>query len=166
MKKHLQTKNKIFHKNEGFTIVESLITLFIISIFLFIPIISVNKITEKIQVNLVFKELETSISLMQNHALLTGQRSAVHVLPSQNALQFRIYDGTPYGEHLLEHQIRFDEDIVKIKKINTASVYFIGNTGDITVNDGSAWTTPFSTAKGDYDLVFQLGSGRFEIRKK
>lgn len=151
------------HREAGFTFIETLLTLFIVSLLMFVPILSIEKITESIQIDLFFRELSSTITMMQNHAILTGRNVVIEFLPRENLIRFKedkvIVDST----HSTYREIILEEGLYEFNGSGYGQVIFNGHTGNITSVDG--WTTHFKTSKGLYKLIFWLGSGRFEIQK-
>src|SRR5690625_2782626 len=86
-------KNKIVLANEdGFTLLESLVVLMIASLFLLIPILSLQQATERVQIELFFRDLTSQITLMQNHAMLAGQPTKITFIPARDTISFRVMD--------------------------------------------------------------------------
>lgn len=152
-------------KEAGFTLIETLITLLLTSLLIFMPILSIDKITESIQIDLFFRELSSTITMMQNHAILTGDRTTVEFIPGNNLIKFKVYNADYNSNHPLNSEIYLEEGLYEIYGNGYNRVTFHGYTGNIAVFD-QKWTTNFNTSKGLYRVVFQLGSGRFDIRKK
>lgn len=151
--------------DDGFTLVELLITLLIISLLIFIPVLSIDKVIDTVQVDLFFRELSSNITLMQNHSILTGERTTVEFYPGEKIIKFRVYDESKSLEHPLNNEMFLKEGLYELLGNRYERVTFHGTTGNITIyNHG--WRFNFITSQGAYELVFQLGSGRFDIRKK
>lgn len=153
-------------KEKGFTLIDSLVTLFILSLLTIIPIFSIEKITESIQTDLFFRELTSSITLMQNHALLADERTEVQFYPEQAMIRFKVYNGTSsYEQHPLDHTLYLDSAITTFKDKKQKNVTFRSGSGNISIREEDGWTIYFNSLKGEYALVFQIGSGRFEVRQ-
>lgn len=155
-----------YNKNEaGFTLIELMITLFMTSLLIFIPVLSIDKMVEKTQVDLFFRELHSNITLMQNHAMLTGERATVEFYPRDKIIKFRTYNDTQDSSHLLNSEMLLEEGMYDLLGHEHERVTFHGQSGNISVYKNK-WRFNFKTSQGPYELVFQLGSGRFDIRKK
>lgn len=150
-------------KESGFTLIETLLTLFVASLLIFIPVLSIEKITESIEIDLFFRELSSNITLMQNHAILTGHKTVVEFVPRDNLIRFREDRGSESSTHLKYREIPLQEGLYEFYGDDYGEVAFNGYTGNIISKNG--WTTYIKTSKGLYKLVFWLGSGRFEIQK-
>lgn len=155
-------KNK---QEDGFTLVETLITLFITSLFFLMPILAFDQVMENMQINLFFRELSSNITLMQNHAILSGKKTMVEFVPQANVIRFKEHDVDGSSDHPINREIHLQEGIYELQSSNYRQVIFHGETGNIAVSNHK-WRTVFTTSNGSYELVFQLGSGRFDIRKK
>lgn len=152
-------------KNEaGFTLVESLITLFISSLLIILPVLSIDQLIDTIEIDMFFRELSSNISLMQNHAILSGENTIVEFIPRENKIKFKIYDGSYDSNHPLNHEITLSDSICSFYGNDHQTIYFQSDTGNISVAF-NRWRVKFKTKNGLYELVFKLGSGRFDIRK-
>lgn len=141
---------------EGFTLIESIIVLFVIGIFFSFPILSFREAEKDIELDLFFEELSSSITLIQNHAILNGQTTYVEANPDLNTFLFRVR-----GEdtHSINHQLDITDTVMLIGTVRQYE--FQRQSG----NQGNLNRLRMDTHKGRFELVFQMGSGRFEIRK-
>lgn len=152
------------NKNEaGFTLIETLVTLLIASLLMLLPILSLEKITENMQIDLFFRELSSNITLMQNHAILTGHKMVVEFVPRDNLIRFKEDKSSLGSTHPMYREMHLQEGVYEFYGNDYGQVAFNGWTGNITSKN--AWTTYIQTSKGLYKIVFWLGSGRFEIQK-
>ena len=150
-------------QEKGFTLVETLITLLITSLLILLPSLSISKMTRSIEIDLFFRELSSHITMMQNHAILSNETTKVEFSPKMNIIRFKVNNG--YGlVHPLDGEISLDGRGCKFYGEEFQAVEFKKNTGNISVLAGY-WRIKFETNKGLYELVFKLGSGRFDIRK-
>lgn len=150
-------------KEAGFTLIETLITLLIVSLLMLMPVLSIEKITESIQIDLFFRELSSNITLMQNHAILTGEKMVIEFVPRDNLIRFKEDTGNLGTTHPLYREMILQEGLYELNGNYYGQVAFFEYTGNISSKNG--WTTHIKTSKGLYKLVFWLGSGRFEIQK-
>lgn len=150
-------------REAGFTLIETLITLLIVSLLMLMPVLSIDKMTESIQIDLFFRELTSNITLMQNHAILTGEQMVIEFIPKSNVIRFKSDAVLNENDHPLYREMHLQEGLYEFSSDWYGQVVFYGNTGNISSRGG--WTTYFETSKGLYKLVFWLGSGRFEIQK-
>lgn len=147
----------------GFTLLETLLTLIIVGLLFSLPVISLEKAVEKVQVDLFFREFSANVTLVQNHALLTGERTEVQFAPDNELIRFRVIDGT--NQHMLNRTMKTEKGLYEFKGSRGQSYTFFRQPGQIqSLTDGS-WRTNIETKFGLYEIVFWLGSGRFEIRK-
>lgn len=150
-------------KEAGFTLIETLLTVFIISLLMLMPVLSLKNITESIQVDLFFKELTSNITLVQNHSMLTGEAMRIEFIPRDNLIRFNSRDRGNDSTHPLYREMHLEGGLYELIGNEYGEVIFYGDTGNISARNG--WTRLVQTAKGRYNLVFWLGSGRFEIQK-
>lgn len=155
-------KNK---NEEGFTLIETLITLFITSVFFLMPILAFDQVIENMKVALFFRELSSNITLMQNHAILSGKKTVIEFVPQENIIRFKEYDVDESANHPINRELYLEEGIYELQSPSYRQIIFHGETGNIAVSN-HRWRTAFITGNGSYELVFQLGSGRFDIRKR
>lgn len=150
-------------KEAGFTLIETLVTIIVVSLLLLLPVLSIKNITEDIQVNLFFRELTSNITMMQNHAILTGEQMKVEFIPRENLICFNSKAGGNDSAHPLYREMHLQEGLYEFVGDEYAQVFFYEYTGTISTRNG--WTKLIDTPKGRYKVVFWLGSGRFEIQK-
>lgn len=151
-------------KEAGFTLIETLITVLVISLLMLTPVLSIKNITESIQVDLFFRELTSNITMMQNHAILTGEQMIIEFLPQNHLIRFNSKAGSSSGStHPLYREMHLEKGVYEFFGEGYGQVSFYGHTGNISSRSG--WTKLIHTSKGLYNLVFWLGSGRFEIQK-
>lgn len=153
------------NQNEaGFTLIETLITVLVISLLMLMPVLSIKNITESIQVDLFFRELTSNITIMQNHAILTGEKMKIEFVPRDNLIRFNgKADSSDASTHPLYREMHLQEGLYEFVGESYGQVFFYGHSGNISSRNG--WTKLIQTSKGRYNLVFWLGSGRFEIQK-
>lgn len=153
----------MIEQEEGFTLVETLITLFITSFLILLPSLSIGQMASSIETDLFFRELSSQITLIQNHAILANETTRVEFSPTRNCIRFKVNNG--YGAvHPLDDEISLEGSPCKFSTEKFQAVEFKKTTGNIAILTDS-WRIKFATDKGLYELVFKLGSGRFDIRK-
>lgn len=147
-------------KEAGFTLLESVLILLITASLILIPVLSIDKMVETVQVDLFFRELSSNITMMQNHSVLSGESTEILFRPydSGHQIRFRVYGDS---SHPLSKTMYLDESFYSLTSKSGSQFSFYGDTGNITTSD----TIGFQTAKGKYELTHWLGSGRFAIDK-
>jgi len=148
---------RVLVNRDGFTLLETLVVLFLVSILVGFPILSVQKAQESVRIKLFIEELSSGITLIQNHAIMNGEATTFQVKSSSDNIHFRIY-GKP--SHPLNFTISPPEEVQLIG--GTKRYIFKSHSGNI----GKYETFSINTSEGVYDFVFQMGSGRFYVRKK
>lgn len=153
-------------KQAGFTLIETLLTLLIVVALVFLPIISIQQTNEKVQIDLFFRELTANITLMQNHAILAEDRTEIQFNPTEDKIRFKVHDGNSFSTHSLDREMQLDNSVYQLSGSGYKGVSFRRGTGNISIDNSDWWRINFDTVQGKYELVFQIGSGRFEIREK
>jgi competence protein ComGD len=138
--------------------------LLISSFILLIPVLSIERVTESVQIEMFFRDLTSQISLMQNHAMLASQPTRISFKPQSNTINFRVINTE--NNELQYHPVNRDIDLkgnpyYRLGGTSNRDFIFKTETGHIT-NSNSIY---FDTNRGRYRLVFQIGSGRIEIRE-
>lgn len=146
---------------DGFTLLEILLVLMIVSMLVLFPVIKMKDTIETIQIDLFFRELTAKITQYQTHAMLSGQDVEIRFMPITQEIYFsRREEGTVT---LLEEEIwKLDSLYYEITKGPAKRIGFKEYTGNIT----NAGFIPFKTVEGRYRLYHQMGSGRFDIREE
>lgn len=148
-------------KEDGFTLIEMLLVLMMTSILLLLPILSIERVIENIQIDLFFRELTSKITQMQTHAILHDQTTDVQFYPQNNIVRFRVVDEN-VKDDILRETWEIDSSYYELSGTAMKEFAFKKGTGNITKSD----RVHINTTKGKYELVYLLGSGRFEIRER
>jgi competence protein ComGD len=152
--------NFIKAKEEGFTLLESMLILLITASLILIPTLSIDRMVETVQVDMFFRELSSNITLMQNYSILHGEKTEVRFRPyeSGHRIDFLVnFDASSP----LNKTIYLDESLYYFTEKSGSEMIFNGDTGNIS----GGGTVFFNTVKGEYKLSYWLGSGRFAIDK-
>lgn len=149
---------------KGFTLVETLITLLIAAFLLLLPVLSLQQTIRNTAVDMFFRELSSNITLMQNHAILAGENTMVEFAPRANVIRFKVLNADSGSNHPLDREISLAESPCEFVGTEFQTVYFKRDTGNIAMMY-DRWRIKFQTDVGVYELVFKIGSGRFDIRK-
>ncbi|GEK91357.1 competence type IV pilus minor pilin ComGD [Alkalibacterium kapii] len=145
-----------FEQEEGFTLLEVLLTLVIVSVITAIPIMHFTQLKKETETQLFFESLRSGITLIQNEAVFNNQWTTMEVRPTNRLIRFRV-TGRENENHPANHILDLPESI---SLIGTSKEYMFskksGNLGNINkVN--------FNTIHGRVSVSFQMGSGRFVI---
>ncbi|EOL41184.1 competence type IV pilus minor pilin ComGD [Enterococcus phoeniculicola] len=134
----------------GFTLVESLITLFVVTSFTLLPTLSTIRLQDKIEIEQFFASLEKRI-LASQQAAITG------MLPSE----MQITDSSIYFRTLVSTGIDWSLLIIPKELVytGTSKLVFSMNSG----NNSSLSKMSFywKEKKETISYQFQLGSGRY-----
>ena len=145
---------------EGFTLIETLIVLFIISLTLLIPVLSINEMIENMKIELFFRELTTDITSMQNHTILTGEPTNITFSSTtgEDRIRFNVVAQT---SHPIERTTMIDPEIGRFRTRMRTIIEYNTQSG----NSNQFGTITFFMKNGRYDLKYYIGSARFEIEK-
>lgn len=143
----------------GFTLLETVLILLITASLLFIPVLSIDKMLEAVQVDLFFRELTSNITLMQNHAILNGERTEIRFRPYKSGHQINFLVNFDSSSPL-NQTVYLDESLYQIDMKKGYEIKF-GNNGNL--NQGGH--VKFETVEGNYILKYLQGSGRFGIEE-
>ncbi|WP_080146834.1 competence type IV pilus minor pilin ComGD [Marinilactibacillus piezotolerans] len=143
--------------SEGFTLIETLLVLALISIMMLLPIIPYDHLKTTMEEDLFFEDVAASITRIQHHAVLNGETTVLTVRPQARDLSFRVIGQL---ESELNQTIELPEHM---DILGGAKVYrfrgFSGNQGNLNI-------VRFKTKNGFIVLKFKLGSGRFELAEE
>lgn len=149
----------IFKKQEGFTLIETLVVLMVSSLLLLMPTLTMGSLIEDLEINLFFRELTSNLTLMQNQAIMSGSGTQVSFYRAndQDRITFEVHKGHPLNREMI-----LDGPYYRLAGSGTKKFRFKEETGNIT---SSNFVRVF-TNQGDYKLTYLLGSGRFDIKKE
>jgi len=145
-------------KQAGFTLLESLLILIISAGLLLLPTLSIDQVTDSIQIDLFFRELTSKITMMHNHTLLHNEKTSVQFAPSNELIRFRVAGDST---HSLNTEISLADKPYTLEIRNYHEFSFKADTGNVSGSD----TIRFNTTEGNYRLTYLLGSGRFYVQK-
>ena len=146
---------------KGFTLLETILVLMITSSLLLFPVLLIENVTESVQIDLFFRELTSKITNMQSYAILHDQTTDIQFNPEENTIKFRIVDANVQND-ILNETWELDDTYYCLKGKTTKTFGFKRGTGNITKSNRIS----FHTTQGEYELIYLMGSGRFEIREK
>lgn len=144
-------------KENGFSLVETLLVLSLVSFILSIPILHFNRMKIESETQLFFESLESSITLIQSHAILNNEWTVIEVSPSSKQINFRVAGDR---EHPINHRLYLPETM------SLASGSVVYNFYSETGNQTQLKKLRFYTAKGEVEFGFLFGSGRFSYEYK
>lgn len=135
----------------GTVLIEMLLVLLITAVMLSIPTVFSQKVIKDTATQLFIEDLQSSITLVQTHAVLSGKWSIIEVSAKKSVISFRMF---PEAEKEVMYQLHLPENVTTPS--NKQYIF----------NGGSGNLQSFSTLYFDIDgirhgLVFQLGSGRY-----
>ncbi len=135
-------------KNEGYTLIEMLLVLLIVSFLIGMPVVGSRDWRYRMQTAFFLTEFEKEIHLSQQLAITSGQDKSISVDQEQQSICFSFSEET-----LLEIPA-----FIQVK--NKTAFSFKGNSGN--ANRVTKIILYDENRKMKYTYQFQLGSGRYE----
>lgn len=144
-------------KENGFSLIETLLVLSLVSFIVSMPILHFNRLKIETETQLFFESLESSITLVQSHAILNNEWTVIEFSPSSKQVSFRVAGDR---EHPLNHRLYLPESM------SMASGFMEYNFNSETGNQSNLKKLRFYTSKGEVEFGFLFGSGRFSYEYK
>ena len=141
-------------KSEGFTLIETVLVLSVVSLILSIPFVHFNKLRVESETQLFFESLGSSITLVQTYAILNQEWTVMDVRPGSRDISFRVVNDR---NHPIAHKLPLPESLSLPG--GAREFRFSSNTG----NQSDILQVPFETTKGKVNFKFKFGKGRFTI---
>lgn len=141
--------------DQGFTLIETLITLFLISLLTGLPYYHSKQNAISIEEDIFFSSVEAEMNKMQLYAITSGQRTQVTF--SSKAVLFSI---PSYPDHPYNSRLDYPETVSKIQ-----NDVFLFNFSPHTGRTNKFGSITFKLSKGDLSIVFQISNGRYRIQK-
>lgn len=139
------------HASRGFTLIESLVALSVLSLFASLPLITAPKIQEDLEVYYFLNQFENNILLTQQAAVFSTQRTTIKREYDQpNSIEFLLEEG--------EKVVQFVPEALTV--IRFPIIYFSLATGDIQNPTNIIFSWPKKKQKITYEFLF--GKGRYE----
>lgn len=142
-------------RDEGMTLIETLLVLAVLSLMISIPTVQFSRLKERSETALFFETFQSSVTLMQNYAILNDKWTVIEFRRPLKDISFRVA-----GErgHPIEHKLSLPDHISLLNDLT--EFRFSRGTGHISGHEVIRFRTP----EGIVEFAFQLGSGRYEIR--
>lgn len=142
--------------DQGFTLIEALIVLFIVSLLISLPYHHSKRGSISIEENLFFSSVEAEMNKMQLYAIISGRKTQVTF--SSKAVFFNVPD---YPEHPYNSKLDYPKTVSKVKR-EVFAFDFLPGTGRTNRFSNIA----FKLSEGDLSIVFQISNGRYYIQKR
>lgn len=141
---------------KGFTLPEVMLVLMIGAFLIGLPPVVSASYAEELEGRLFLEQLQSSITLIQNEAVLNGKRTKMATYPNNRLIRF-----TVVGEsgHPANHTLALPKSVSLTSR--SEDYYFTSGAGNLA----NLKPLTFKMNGEDVELVFQMGSGRYEIRK-
>lgn len=136
--------------NKGFTLIEMIIVLSILSIIVLITIyISINSV-DKLGLTNGISDFETKLEYLETKSLSTKQPILVWFKPNSNKIQYQTYKGDIQSINLYKGKVSKDNKFTKL------------------VYDGKGNINQFGTLKLEFNnkhylVIFRIEKGRYRI---
>ena len=140
---------------QGFTLIEALITLFLISLLTSLPYYHSKQSAISIEEDMFFSSVEAEMNKMQLYAITSGLRTQV-IFTSQ-AVFFNVPGDS---EHPYTSRLDYPETVSKIRN-DTFLFNFLHYTG----RTNKFGNITFNLSKGELSIVFQISNGRYRIQR-
>ncbi|MER2063316.1 MAG: competence type IV pilus minor pilin ComGD [Alkalibacterium sp.] len=149
---------EITNNDEGFTLIESLLVLSVVSLLAAFPVMHFTQIKKETETQMFFEALRSGITLIQTEAVVNDHWTNMEVRPANRLIRFRV-TRKENSEHPANHILYLPE-----------SVSLYGTTKEYTFskssgNLGNINELNFNTIHGRVTVSFQMGSGRFVIKQ-
>lgn len=141
--------------DSGFSLIESLIVLSIIGLLIGLPATQLTHISKQSETQLFFDDLSASITLIHNYAVLNNEWTSMEYRPSRGTIYFKVVGN---NSHPINHVLTVPSHMTIISTAD--EIRFLRGAGTIS----NPRTVTFQTINGRVQCVFQIGSGRFDIR--
>ena len=140
-------------QNRGFTLIESLMVMFILSFFILVPVLSVKSVTTTMEVTHFFEQLEKNLLVCQQTAIISNRTTDISQNDAQQrSLNFRLAP----GEWLPPLSVPESLTIANL----SGKITFAGGTGNADATRKILFTWPQKKQQITYKFLF--GKGRFE----
>lgn len=148
---------KYGNKDDGFTLIEVLIVLSLVSLLATFPVMHFNQLKKETETQLFFEALRSGITLIQTEAVMNDQWTNMEVRPANRLIRFRV-TGKENSAHPANHILYLPESM---SIIGTSKEYLFSKSSG---NLGNINELNFQTIHGRVTVSFQMGSGRFVIK--
>ncbi|EXJ22776.1 hypothetical protein ADIAL_1798 [Alkalibacterium sp. AK22] len=143
-------------QEDGMTMIESLLVLSLVSVIISMPVAHFKRLSKRTETELFIEAMSASLTLVQNYAVLNDEWTVVEFKPSHKEVSFRVVGRRG---HPIEHTLVLPDHLQMLN--NGMEFRFSRKSGNI----GTYGPVRFRTPEGMIEFAFQMGSGRFEIRK-
>ncbi len=149
------SESKAFY--QGFTLVESLMVLLVVSLFFGLPMLQLNQWRERLSYQAFIEEFEERLIQTQQSAIVFRKQTRVSAEKNGRSISFAFFqaDGSFVVESLkLSKGVSLQRDV----RLN-----FLGGSGNVEQAHTFRFQTPYHRKYLEY--VYQIGSGRFVIKE-
>lgn len=148
-------KKERLSSENGFTLIELMVVCFVMMIVLSFPVVSFKRAQEQMEIDLFFEQMVSGMTLIQSQAVFNDKWTQVEVRPAAQEVRFTVRGGLLPE---VSHRLTVPD-----------SMTIVGTSKSFSFNSGSGNINNFSpinieTSRGRYQISYQLGSGRFEVR--
>lgn len=138
------------HKYAGFTLIEMLLTLFLVITFLMLPSIRLGKWLEQLRVNYFFDTFEKKLLYTQQMAIVLNQDTTVF-LKEDDTIQY-----TVSNRHNDEQNLIIPKELTASATMKVVFKKQTGNNGYL-----AKFSFIWKEKKQQINYQFEMGSGRF-----
>jgi len=141
---------------KGFTLIEMLIVLTIVSVLTFIAIPRINELIQAKEMNYFLEQFREDMLYAQQYAMVRKVSVAVLFYPYQST--YRITEGNTLGRVLLRRTYSAN---LEIQPATLQSPLMFLKNGNVN----KSGTILITNGEQTYKIVFLLGKGRFYVQK-
>lgn len=151
--KHLENKPLL----RGFTLIESLLVLLVVTIFIGVPLLQINQWEERLVYQGFIEEFEQRLIQTQQSAIVFRKQTRVQTEKKSETIEFAFYRGD--GTFVIE-KLKIPKGVTIQRSV---FLRFMGMTGNVEQHHTFRFQTPYHSKYLEY--VYQIGSGRFVVKE-
>ena len=148
---------KIVKNDDGFTLIEVLLVLSLVSLLATFPVMHFAQLKKETETQLFFESLRSGITLIQTEAVVNDHWTIMEVRPGNRLIRFRVIT-EENAVHPADQTLYLPDSLSLIG--TTKDYSFSKSSGNL----GNINELSFSTIHGRVSVSFQMGSGRFVIK--
>ncbi|WP_314063685.1 competence type IV pilus minor pilin ComGD [uncultured Vagococcus sp.] len=142
----------------GFTLVESLLVLLVVTLVLGLPTLQIRQWRERLEYQGFIEEFEQRLIQTQQSAIVFQRRTRVQTEKEASTIEFGFFKGD--GRFVIE-TLSIPRGVTIQRSV---SLSFIGKSGNVEQHHTFRFQTPYHEQYLEY--VYQIGSGRFVIKER
>lgn len=147
---------QLMKEEDGFfTLIEGIIVLLMVTFLLTLPSIQTKSLEYSMTTDLFIEQLRSDILLLHQYAVVNGETTVIEADPGRDRITFTVVNN---ASSQLNKSIQLPEQLSMFGGYKRFS--YRPYSGNITNVD----RIRFSNSERTFEIVFQVGSGRFYVR--